>query len=147
MKNEFYEAYGQLFENSYNMLRRTIRIKLKAIRYTNRILSKVPKIMHTNTPLSQLTKGDGNLLDQIQAEKQTGFPADFVFKPIQQREVDEESSMFYSSSPEESSDSEVSQESKYPRSHTDDGANSHLPRVAGTDQKDQSQAGKTETGA
>ena len=36
MKNEFYEAYSQLFENSYNNLRRTIRIKLKAIRYCNR---------------------------------------------------------------------------------------------------------------
>ena len=38
MRNEFYEAYGQLFENSYNNLRRTIRIKLKAIRYTNKLL-------------------------------------------------------------------------------------------------------------
>ena len=33
MKNEFYEAYTQLFQNSFNRLRRLLRIKLKAIKY------------------------------------------------------------------------------------------------------------------
>ena len=36
------------------------------------------------------------------AEREIEFPPDFVFKPIEQEEVDEESSMFYSSQSEES---------------------------------------------
>ena len=31
LKNEFYEAYTQMFQNSFNQLRRILRIKLKAI--------------------------------------------------------------------------------------------------------------------
>ena len=35
MKNEFYEIYTQIFENSMTILRRTIKIKLKAIQFYN----------------------------------------------------------------------------------------------------------------
>ena len=38
MKNEFREAYMNLFENSFCNLRRTIQVKLKAIRYANKHL-------------------------------------------------------------------------------------------------------------
>lgn len=70
MKNEFYEAYGQLFENSYNNLRRTVRIKMKAIRYTNRHLNRGPMLCKTTrATIGQIAKGDGNILDQIEAEK------------------------------------------------------------------------------
>lgn len=34
MKNEFREAYTQLFENSYTNLRKTIQVKLKAIKFS-----------------------------------------------------------------------------------------------------------------
>ena len=40
MKYEFYEAYKYLFINTFNRLRRTIRIKLKAIRYCKRYMYK-----------------------------------------------------------------------------------------------------------
>lgn len=40
MKYEFYEAYRYLFVNTFNRLRRTIRIKLKAIRYCKRYMYK-----------------------------------------------------------------------------------------------------------
>lgn len=36
MKNELYEAYTEVFNNSLSNLRRIIRIKLKAIRYSNK---------------------------------------------------------------------------------------------------------------
>ena len=36
MKNEFYDAYTVLFQNSFNRLRRTIMIKLKAIKYCDK---------------------------------------------------------------------------------------------------------------
>lgn len=38
MKNEFREAYTNLFENSFTNLRRTILVKLKAIRYSNKYI-------------------------------------------------------------------------------------------------------------
>ena len=38
MKNEFREAYINLFENSFTYLRRMIKIKLKAINYLNKYL-------------------------------------------------------------------------------------------------------------
>ena len=38
MKNEFREAYVNLFENSFTNLRRIIQVKLKAIRYSNKYL-------------------------------------------------------------------------------------------------------------
>lgn len=38
MKNNFREAYINLFENSFTNLRRIIRIKLKAISYSNKYL-------------------------------------------------------------------------------------------------------------
>jgi len=40
MMIEFFEAYTELFDNSYNTLRRLIRIKLKAIRYSKKYLEK-----------------------------------------------------------------------------------------------------------
>ena len=36
MKNEFYEIYTQIFESSLTLLRRTIHLKLKAIRHNNK---------------------------------------------------------------------------------------------------------------
>ena len=48
MKNELYEAYTDIFSNSLNNLRRTIRIKLKAIRYSNKFIN--------SDPADQLTK-------------------------------------------------------------------------------------------
>lgn len=57
--------------------------------------------MKSKKSIGSLAKNDA-LHEQIQAEKQIGFPSDFVFKPIQQKDVDEESSLFYSS--EQSSD-------------------------------------------
>lgn len=36
MKNEMYQAYTDVFSNCLNVLKRTIRIKLKAIRFANR---------------------------------------------------------------------------------------------------------------
>lgn len=38
MKKEFREAYMNLFENSFNNLRRTIQVKLKAIRFINKYM-------------------------------------------------------------------------------------------------------------
>ena len=38
-----------------------------------------------------------DIYDQIMAEREIEFPPDFVFKPIEQEEVDDESSLFYSS--------------------------------------------------
>lgn len=38
MKNEFREAYVNLFENSFTNLRRIIQVKLKAINYSNKYL-------------------------------------------------------------------------------------------------------------
>lgn len=38
MRFEFYEAYQNLFDNTYNRLRRTIRIKLKAVRYCQKYM-------------------------------------------------------------------------------------------------------------
>jgi len=38
MKNEFREAYVNLFENSFTNLRRMIKIKLKVINYLNKYL-------------------------------------------------------------------------------------------------------------
>lgn len=36
MQNEFREAYANLFDNALTSLRRTISVKLKAIRYLNK---------------------------------------------------------------------------------------------------------------
>lgn len=36
MKNEFYEIYTQIFENSLTVLRRLSRFKFKAIKYSNK---------------------------------------------------------------------------------------------------------------
>ena len=38
MKNEFREAYINLFDNSFSQLRKMIHIKLKAINYSNKYL-------------------------------------------------------------------------------------------------------------
>ena len=38
MKKEFREAYMNLFQNSFNNLRRTIQVKLKAIRFSNKFM-------------------------------------------------------------------------------------------------------------
>lgn len=38
MKNELYEAYTDVFNNSLNLLQRTIRIKLKALRFCQRFM-------------------------------------------------------------------------------------------------------------
>lgn len=40
MKNEFREAYVNLFENSFTNLRRIIQVKLKAINYSNKYLMR-----------------------------------------------------------------------------------------------------------
>jgi hypothetical protein len=40
MKNEFREAYTTVFENSFTNLRRTIQVKLKAIRYSNKYMTR-----------------------------------------------------------------------------------------------------------
>lgn len=40
LKNELYEAYTEVFNNSLSSLRRTIRIKLKAIRYSNKYMKE-----------------------------------------------------------------------------------------------------------
>lgn len=42
MKNEFRDAYVNLFENSFSLLRRTVQIKLKAINYANKYLISNP---------------------------------------------------------------------------------------------------------
>ena len=38
MKNEFREAYTNLFENSFTNLRRIIQVKLRAIKYSNKYM-------------------------------------------------------------------------------------------------------------
>lgn len=105
MKNEFYEAYSQLFENSYNNLRRIIRIKLKAIRYCDRHTncdgkhdhSQLGEGMRRASTIYRMSVVNEEVFEKIMAEKDIEFPSDFVFRPIEQYEVDEESSMFYSS--------------------------------------------------
>lgn len=112
MKNEFYEAYCQIFENSFNHLRRTIRIKLKAIRYTTQyILPNIESQQQAvaDAPVSKKkrnhTSYKGDLIDHITEEKKQDLPqSGFEFKPIEQREVDEESSLFYSTDSEEEID-------------------------------------------
>lgn len=46
MKNEFREAYTNLFQNSFTNLRRTIQVKLKAIRYSNKFLMRYSEDSH-----------------------------------------------------------------------------------------------------
>lgn len=46
MKNELYEAYTDVFNNSLNNMRRIIRIKLKAIRYSNKFMKEVKHGQH-----------------------------------------------------------------------------------------------------
>lgn len=83
MKNEFYDAYTQLFQNSFNRLRRTIRIKLKAINYCDKfnVLDQQNK-----NKLKKLTsvKQAENILDEfkIQKEKEKDESINFVFEPI-----------------------------------------------------------------
>lgn len=88
MKNEFYDAYTELFQNSFNRLRRTIRIKLKAIKYCDKhnIAKTKTKVITEDVKMaSQKTVSVRSVTD------------DFVFQPICQEEVDKESSLFYSS--------------------------------------------------
>ena len=40
MKNNFREAYVNIFENSFTLLRRIIRIKIKAISYCNKYMAQ-----------------------------------------------------------------------------------------------------------
>ena len=81
MKNEFYDAYTQLFQNSFNRLRRTIRIKLKAIKYCDRC--NFHKI-HESQQLRKLKSlRPTQLLDELKMQKdaQDGNK-EFVFEPI-----------------------------------------------------------------
>lgn len=43
MKNEFREAYTNLFENSFTNLRKAILVKLKAIKYSNKYLTPLER--------------------------------------------------------------------------------------------------------
>lgn len=40
MKNEFYEIYTQIFENSLTLLKRTMFLKLRAINHVNKSVKK-----------------------------------------------------------------------------------------------------------
>lgn len=73
MKNEFKEAYTCLFENSFTNLRRTIQVKLKAIRYSNKYLLKFTK----NGP-SFKSFGNLNCAEEDMQKKL----ASFNFEPI-----------------------------------------------------------------
>lgn len=100
MKNEFYYAYTQLFQNSFNRLRRTIRIKLKAIKYCEKNHYGCPTETNEFARLKKLNSvRPTRLLDElkIQRHQQHSSQYEFIFDPITQHEVDNESSLFYSS--------------------------------------------------
>lgn len=103
MKNEFMEAYQYLFENTYNRLRRTIKVKLKAIKYCNKYMYRDDAYYGD----SRRFKGMGGeiLVDKIKETVRNPFPDGFILKPIDAREVDEDSEIFYTSSECESGSS------------------------------------------
>lgn len=90
MKNEFREAYTNLFDNSFTNLRRIIMVKLKAIRYSNKFLM----CGHNNGQPSFRTFGkmSGKYLDG------NNMSTRFKFEPIDQNEIEDCSSDFCSSS-------------------------------------------------
>ena len=103
MKNEQYDAYTDVFNNSLNNLRRTIRIKLKAIRYSNKQTQK--KHEHDENcgaqPISLQSMKSNSIkisLSNMLKDKLNEQLQYLVFRPIEQYEVDEESSIFYTSS-------------------------------------------------
>lgn len=91
MKHEFYDVYTQLFEKSLTILRRTIKIKLKAIRFANKFLRyKDQGCKHTNEMLS---RGLTTVLNDLKS-CDSGSDGGYKFKPIEQEEVEYESSLF-----------------------------------------------------
>lgn len=111
MKNEFYDAYTELFQNSFNRLRRTIRIKVKAIKYCEKFdFSNHTAQKRIETQNKMKTKFFGTQLhEELKVHnKDNNIDIDgFVFDPILQDEVDEQSSLFYSSEESSESDSEI----------------------------------------
>ena len=103
MKNEFMEAYQYLFENTYNRLRRTIKVKLKAINYCNKYMYRDEE--HYGDKRRYKGLGGEMLVNKIKEQVKNPFPEGFVLKPVDAREVDEDSEIFYTSSENDSSDS------------------------------------------
>ena len=90
MKNEFKEAYNNIFENSFTHLRRTIQVKLKAIKYSNKYLMSENK-KHMQASVKKMFTFSG---EQLMSKKLQ----DLNFEPIEQNEIEEYSSNFDSSS-------------------------------------------------
>lgn len=99
MQNQFYEAYTELFKNSFNQLRRTIKIKLMAIKYCEKFecaktkSTTLTKQVKDYSPSETFTEGK----KKKQLKEESKMDPDFVFNPVSQAEVDCESSLFYSS--------------------------------------------------
>lgn len=81
MKNEFREAYMNLFENSFCNLRRTIQVKLKAIQYANKFLN-----VGTEDLFYSNTFGVRRLTTKLEQKKEK-----YKFEPIDQRELEDSS--------------------------------------------------------
>lgn len=80
MKNEFREAYTNLFENSFTNLRRSIQVKLKAIRYSNKYMARGINGQDMNF------KHIGTILPENKSS--------MMFEPIEQIELEDASSDF-----------------------------------------------------
>lgn len=68
MKNNFRDAYINLFENSFTNLRRIIRIKLKAIMYSNKYINQTTSNGEYPFKKKQLTQQEFEPLDLIEIE-------------------------------------------------------------------------------
>ena len=102
MKNEFREAYTNLFENSFTNLRRAILVKLKAIRYSNKYLSS----FDDEKGYKSFTKLQDKNINQRNYK-------DLDFDPINQSEIEDGSSDFCSSSDsDENGDAKVKDKGK-----------------------------------
>lgn len=75
MKNEFREAYTTVFENSFTNLRRTIQVKLKAIRYSNKYMTRGSDVngmsfrYHGTMLNDRLKQNDFEPIDQVDMEE------------------------------------------------------------------------------
>lgn len=82
MKNEFRDAYVNLFENSFSNLRRIIQVKLKAIHYSNKYLM-APSPDHVSDGLDNM-QGQPGLKESIMRQNIEKLQ----FEPIDQIEIE-----------------------------------------------------------